>query len=61
MNGNDVFAATISVLFILFLIFAGAFQFGARTENERLYLKCLSENSEMIYNKAIVHCKEHVK
>lgn len=61
MSGQELWAIIISVIFVVLVSIAVFFQWGVNAENGRLYNKCLTKNSEMLYNKAIEHCKEQVK
>ena len=46
---------------IIFLLLFGLIMMGGKMENERLYEKCLSTNSGMVYNDLVKMCKEIVK
>ncbi len=60
-HDREIFTIALSIIGVLTLWTFACLQWGVNAENERLYNKCLAKNSEMVYNKAIEHCKEQVK
>jgi hypothetical protein len=61
MTDKEIITVIISAIAVLLVCSGLLIAFGERHENERLYNKCLNKNSEMIYIKAVEHCKEEVK
>lgn len=46
---------------VAFFILIGLIMMGSKMENDRIYDKCLSTNSGMVYNDLVKMCKELVK
>jgi len=58
MNDNFWF---LPAALISFLLLFGLIMMGGKMENERIYEKCLTTNSSMVYNELTKMCKELVK
>lgn len=58
MNDNFWF---LPAALIAFLLLFGLIMMGGKMENERIYEKCLTNNSSMSYNDVTKMCKEFVK
>ncbi len=56
MKSNDTIITVLGMVFFVVTFFAGAY-----AESKRIYEKCLTKNSEMVYSKAVELCKEQVK
>jgi hypothetical protein len=62
MNDNFWFLpAAAAAALIAFLLLFGLIMMGGKMENERIYEKCLTTNSSMVYNDLTKMCKELVK
>jgi len=49
------------VSLVAFFILIGLIMMGSKMENDRIYEKCLSTNSGMVYNDLTKMCKQLVK
>ena len=49
------------VSLVAFFILIGLIMMGSKMENDRIYEKCLSTNSSMVYNDLTKMCKQLVK
>ena len=58
---NDAFAFLMVGLTVCFLCFMGGGVVGTNIENNRLYDKCLSNNTTMVYSEVVAMCKNQVK
>ena len=48
-------------VFVCIAMSIGSYKAGKDAERERLYNKCIDQNSQLIYNKAIETCKKAIE
>ena len=62
MNDNFwVLPAVLTAALVIFFLLVGLIMMGSKMENERIYEKCLTTNSSMVYNDVTKMCKDIVK